>query len=252
MMDEPKASMVEPTNERISLGALLSDTAIMQALGFWIVGDSPLICHAWSHKAKLEMLSKQVGATKTKLARDPEQDFVDSLYKMGEGCYGFPVTGIKKATWACAHKDRGIARTDVQAALWFDAEIVSVRPALAGARCDMPLVRIYGSEPEMREDMGKIGTGMRKTANLIYRAQFTIWAIRVTGNVDPRIVPPHQIAFLVRQAGKAIGLGEWRNEKAGFFGAFHLANPQDEAAWDAFAAGKGPLPQPEYIKQAAE
>lgn len=50
--------------------------------------------------------------------------------------------------------------------------------------CDMPLVRIWGTDPEMREDMVKIGSGMTKTANLAYRAQFTHWAIRVTGEFN--------------------------------------------------------------------
>ena len=31
-----------------------------------IVGDSPLIVHAWSEKAKREMLEKQMKVTKTK------------------------------------------------------------------------------------------------------------------------------------------------------------------------------------------
>ena len=51
---------------------------------FWIVGNTPLIVHAWSQKAKLEMLNKQLKATKAgRDARDPEQDYRNSLYAMG-------------------------------------------------------------------------------------------------------------------------------------------------------------------------
>ena len=241
---KPTQQAAEEKKERIQLGELLSEKEPTQDFIFWIVGDTPIIVHAWSEKAKAEMLKAQAGATRTaKEKRDPEQDFLNSLYEMGEGIYGFPITGVKKAIISCAHKERGIPRSDVMHGLWLDAEVVRVRPALAGAICDMPLVRIYGSEPEMREDMVRIGTGLRKTANLAYRAQFATWAMRITGNVNPLMVPPHALAFLTRQAGTAMGVGDWRNEKGGWFGAFHIATPQEQREWEAFAQGKGPLPK---------
>jgi hypothetical protein len=257
----PAQDDVKPVKASIgSLGALLSENKpIATRFHFWIVGDTPLICHAWSSKAKSEMLGKQAGATRSgKEKRDPEADFIDSLYDMGikdkkgEPTYGFPVTAIKKAILSCAHKDRGVPRSDVMAALWLDAEVVRTRPALAGAVCDMPLVRIYGDRPEMREDMVRIGAGLRKTANLAYRAQFRVWAIRVTGEINPLMVADHQLAFLVRQSGRGIGIGDWRNEKAGVFGAYHLADVKEEELWERFIAGKGPLPVPASYREAAE
>lgn len=236
---------VKLTSERIALGELLSESAPSQDFIFWLVGNTPLIVHSWSEKAKREMLQKQAGATRTaKEKRDPEEDFVNSLYEMGNGVYGFPITAVKKAILSCAHKDRGVPRSDVMSALWLDAEIVRTRPALAGAVCDMPLVRIYGDKAEMREDMVRIGAGPRKTANLAYRGQFRTWAIRVTGSINPLMVAPHQLAFLVRQAGTAVGIGDWRNEKGGWFGAFHMATVDEQREWEKFAAGKGPLPKP--------
>ena len=46
-----------------------------------IVGDTPLIMHAWSEKAKREMLEKQMKVTKTKAkaAKDPIEDFIRSM-----------------------------------------------------------------------------------------------------------------------------------------------------------------------------
>ncbi|MGH2619568.1 MAG: hypothetical protein ACRDHG_03205, partial [Anaerolineales bacterium] len=76
------------------------------------------------------MLESQVGATKpAKEKRDPQADFLASLYEMGDGIYGFPAMGIKKAIVSAAHKDKGIPRTAVQNALWIDADMVRVRPA---------------------------------------------------------------------------------------------------------------------------
>jgi hypothetical protein len=254
---ETAVNSSEPKQE-INLGTLLSTTAMYQPFRVWLIGDTPLIVHAWSEKAKREMLQKQVKATKAgKEARDPHEDFVNSLYEMGEidgkQAYGFPVTGIKNAILSTAHKDKGIARSAVQSALYLDADMVRVRPALAGAICDMPLVRVWGSDPEMREDMVRIGSGLNKTANLAYRGQFTYWGIPITGRVNSSVVTLQALAFLVLEAGVGIGLGEWRNEKKGIFGGFHLANLEEQAAWEKFASGKGPLPvRDDGYRQAAE
>ncbi|MBP30441.1 hypothetical protein [Methylobacterium sp.] len=236
-----------------SLASALSQKPKFKTFSVWLVGDTPLITHAWSQKAKLEMLQKQVGATKGgKEKRDPEADFVSSLYDMGDGQYGFPATGIKNCILSAAHKDKGVPRSMVQTALWLNADMTRVMPALAGAICDMPLVRIYGSKPEMREDMVKVGSGLNKVASLAYRAQFTVWGIRFTGRFNSSVLQADQIAFLIAEAGVAYGLGEWRNERKGMFGAFHLAEAEEEKGWDAYAAGKGPMPLPAAYQMAAE
>ncbi len=237
-----------------SLSALMSKKANFKNFSVWVVGDTPIITHAWSQKAKTEMLQKQVKATRGggKEARNPEADFVSSLYEMGDDFFGFPATGVKNCILSAAHKDKGIARSAVMSALWINAEMVRVRPALAGAVCDMPLIRIWGTKPEMREDMVKIGAGLNKTANLAYRAQFTIWAMKVTGRFNSDVITPEALAFLIGESGMSSGLGEWRNERKGMFGAFHLADPEEERDWDKFAAGRGAMPVPASYRQAAE
>lgn len=239
--------------EAVSLTKSLSKPTTYKSFSIWLVGDTPLITHAWSQKAKLEMLSKQTKAVKGgKDVRKPEDDFANSLYEMGDGTYGFPITGVKNAIMSSAHKDKGLPRTSVQSAVFLEADMVRTRPALSSAICDMPLARIYGSKPEMREDMVKIGAGMNKTANLAYRAQFTVWALRISGKFNSSVVTDEALGFLIMEAGMASGLGEWRNERKGMFGAFHLAYDDEAEAWDAFRAGKGPLPMPENYRQAAE
>lgn len=70
-----------------------------------LVGDSPFISHAWSDKAKKEMLDKQMKkATKGKDAKNPFMDFCNSLYWLTEkpenptmddvlkAKFGFPVS----------------------------------------------------------------------------------------------------------------------------------------------------------------
>lgn len=228
-----------------SLASLLSKKPEFFNFSFWLVGDTPLITHAWSEKARREMLQKQVKAVKGgKEVRDPEADFTNSLYPMGEKTYGFPAMGVKNAILSAAHKDKGIARSSAMGALWIDAEMVRTRPAFAGSVCDMPLLRIFGSAPEMREDMVKIGSGLSKIANLAYRGQFANWAMRITGRLNSSVLTVEQLAFLVDESGMSSGLGEWRIERRGMFGSFHMANLKEEAEWESFAAGNGTIPIP--------
>lgn len=228
---------------------ILRSKPVFKRATFWLVGTRPIICHAWSKKAKDEMLSKQRKQTKEgKDKRDPKADFISSLYEMGTDkitgkiAYGFPATGVKKAICSIAHKDKGIAKTSVMEAVWIDHEVVRVMPALAEAICDMPLVRIYGSDPEMREDMVRVGAGLNKTASLAYRGQFTNWAMKIGLRFNPVTISPDALGFLFKHAGASVGLGEWRNEKKGVFGAFRPADLLEGRAWEKFSKGEGPLP----------
>lgn len=243
----------DTTEAPISLAAVMSKKPEFKGFNVWLIGDTPLITHAWSEKARREMLGKQVKAPKAgRDARDPQADFVSSLYEMGANSYGFPATGIKNCILSAAHKDKGIARSGVMAALWINAEMVRSRPALAGAICDVPLVRVHGSKPEMREDMVKVGSGLNKTATLAYRAQFTHWALKITGRFNASVLNEEQLAFLIQEAGMSYGIGEWRNERKGMFGAFHLGDMDEQAAWERFATRKGPLPISQHYAAAAE
>lgn len=249
---EPQAAAKAPEG-MITLTSALSKKTTWQRFNTWLVGDAPLICHAWSEKAKREMLAKMVKAVKTaREERNPEEEFLSSLYVVAEGVYGFPVTGLKKALWSYAHKDKGIAKTTVKSELWLDYEIVAQRPALAGAVCDMPLVRIHAPPPRMREDMVRIKGRGGTSANFAYRAQFWPWAIPLTGKYNPEAIPPEVVTFLADGGGRVAGIGDWRPEKNGVFGAFHMASPEEHESWKKFAAGKGPLPAPTDLREAAE
>jgi hypothetical protein len=257
MAKKPTAAPIEPAGDSsesvsVNLAQFLSKKPTFKRFELWLIGDTPLITHAWSHKAKLEMLQKQVKAPKSgKEARDPQADFVSSLYEIGDGVYGFPAMGVKNCILSAAHKDKGIPRSVVQSALWIDSTMARTLSATPGAICDLPLLRIYGSQPEMREDMVRVGSGLNKTASLAYRGQFTTWAFRLSGRFNASVLNEEALSFLIIEAGASYGLGEWRPERRGPFGTFRLASAEESALWDAYAAGKGPLPVNE-LAQAAE
>lgn len=167
-----------------------------------IVGDSPLITHAWATKAKQMMLDKQMKrGTQAKEAKDPERDYEESLYRLPDGSCGFPAIGVKASAIRGA-KGLGMVMTDAKAAFHIDGE----------------LLRING-EPHPREDMVRVGMG---TADIRYRGEFSDWSIDLPITYNARIISAEQIVAMLDAGGFGTGIGEWRPEKDGQFGRFHV------------------------------
>jgi hypothetical protein len=94
------------------------------------------------------------------------------------------------------------------------------------------LVRIIGPEPTMREDPVKIGMG---TSDLRYRGEFFPWAARLQVRFNANVLSPAQILNLINTAGFAVGVGEWRPERGGQSGLFHVAESHELAAFNEVA-----------------
>lgn len=191
-----------------------------------IVGDSPLIVHAWSEKAKRQMLESQMRTTKTKAKdiRDPYADFIGSLYWLTEqpeatpeafekavkagAKWGFPVGAIKQAGNSAAYRLGWVKnQMELRGAYFLSSEYGE-------------MAEIKGSVPEIREDMVRIGMG---TADLRYRAEFKEWHMLLTLEYNASSnLTLEQILNCINAGGYSCGLGEWRPEKDGVFGRFHV------------------------------
>jgi hypothetical protein len=169
-----------------------------------LVGDAPLICHAWSEKAKRQMLNKQMMvASEGKEAKDPQADFESSLYRLPDGGYGFPAIAFKAAAvTACTSLGKSVTKVQARQAFHVVGD----------------MVRIEGT-PTMREDMVRIGMG---TADIRYRGEFREWSCVLTIRYNARVLSDEQIVNLLNTAGFAVGVGEWRPERDGQFGLFHV------------------------------
>lgn len=192
-----------------------------------IVGDSPLIVHAWSEKAKRQMLETQMKATKTKgkTTRDPYDDFVQSLYwlegKPEESTpkafekavkngakWGFPVGAIKQAGNSAAYR-MGWVKNQMQlrGSYFLETEFGD-------------MAEIKGCVPEMREDMVRIGMG---SADLRYRGEFKDWYMDLTLEYNASgDLTLEQIVNVINAGGYTCGIGEWRPEKDGYNGKYHI------------------------------
>jgi len=176
----------------------------LQTVEIKVVGDSPLIMHKWSEKAKKEMLDKQMKKAKQgKEAKNPHQDYLDSLYTLPDGGYCFPAVAFKSAAVsACRNVD--MKMTIARGAFHVIGEMVKIE-----------------GEPRMREDMVRVGMG---TADLRYRGEFPEWSAVLTVRYNANMISVEQIANLFNVAGFAVGVGEWRPEKTGSYGMFHVAD----------------------------
>ena len=202
-----------------------------------IIGESPLIVHAWSEKAKREMLDAQQGkkSGKKKEYKNPVADFIRSMYwldgtphipdgateeeaeqifndAISKGArFGFPAVAIKKAAVSAAYR-QGLTKDKVSAngSFWLNGID------------DVEFVEIESDEPPvMREDMVKIGMG---TADIRYRGEFRNWKCRCRiSYLKDGVFSLENIISMINLGGFCCGLGEWRTEKGGISGAFRVA-----------------------------
>lgn len=169
-----------------------------------LVGDSPLIVHAWSDKAKKEMLDKQMGKARSKKEpKDPHADYEGAFYRLPDGRPGFPTIAFKAAAVNAARQVEGLTMTFLRGAFHTVGELVAIE-----------------GTPRMREDTVRVGMG---TADLRYRPEFTEWAVDLAIRLNTRALTLDQLTHLFNQAGFSVGVGEWRPEKDGRNGMFHVS-----------------------------
>lgn len=190
-----------------------------------IVGDTSLICHAWSHKARREILDKQrKKAKQAKAAKDPEEDFRQSLYEIRSGGYGFPSVAVKAAMITAVTSVGGITKVAARQSFRVIGERADVDAALPGVVIRQNLIRILSGEPMIREDMVRVGMG---TADIRYRGEFWPWVMNFPIGYNANVFSSEQLLNLLNVAGFGVGIGEWRAERNGESGSFHVATEDD-------------------------
>lgn len=192
-----------------------------------LVGDTPLIMHAWSEKAKRMMLEAQMGVSKGKKKepKNPIDDFIRSMYWLSEmptemteegymdaiekgARFGFPVTAFKQAAISAAYR------------MGWAKDKVSLRGAFFIDSDENGMIEIHSDTPTMREDMVKIGMG---TADIRYRGEFANWYADITISYNANgQYSLENIVNIINAGGYVCGVGEWRPEKDGQYGMFHV------------------------------
>jgi len=212
-----------------------------------LIGDSPLIMHKFSHKAQAEMLAKQCKITMPKEAKDPDFQYesgtyyidengaeiddgidmslipegridvfntqvkahIEKIKKLENPMFGMPAVAFK----ACAirgAKSLGLVMADMRGAFHIPTEFVQVH-----------------GERSMRSDMVRISMG---TSDVRFRPEFRTWWATFFITYNAGVVTPHQLLNMFNSGGFSCGIGEWRPEKGGSFGMFHVASEEEKKA----------------------
>jgi len=176
-----------------------------------VIGETPLIMHRWSEKAVKEMLDKQRGVkslTKRE-AKDPQQDYEASMYRMPDGSgFAFPAVAFKSAMVSACREIDGL--TMAQARQLFHVRGLD----------DPEYVRIEG-EPRMRQDTVRVANG---AADIRFRGEFVSWSADMEIDFNAAVLKAEDVANLLAYAGASVGIGERRPEREGnSFGLFKVS-----------------------------
>lgn len=201
-----------------------------------IYGDTPLIVHNWSVKAKQEMLDAQMGKKKGKKKepKNPVYDFVESMYwldgkpsvtqemsveesekvyeefmKNENPRFGFKATAFKQAAISSSYR------------MGWSKDKASIKGAFYIKADEEGMVEIHSDKPVMREDMVRIGQG---TADIRYRGEFRNWYVDLNISYNKNgVYDLDAIINMINAGGYFCGVGEWRPEKDGTNGMYHVA-----------------------------
>ena len=199
-----------------------------------IIGDSSLIVHAWSTKAKIMMLDKMTKkATKAKETRRPVVEFADSLYWLTEkpnldgltdeeaqavlnevipkSKFGFPSRGFKLSVVNGGFQQGALVKSAGGADL--------AKTTARGAFFVLNEFAEINGIPTIREDMVRVGMG---SADIRYRAEFKTWDTTLTIKYNTSAISMEQIINLFNIGGFSNGVGEERPEKDGMHGTYHV------------------------------
>lgn len=199
----------------------------VQYFSLRIVGDLPLICHAWSGKTKKTMIEgQQEKNTKGKEPRRPVVEFADCLYWLTEkpnlkgltdeeaqeklskvipqSKFGFPSTSFKSAAIVGGVSQRIIEKSDtVQQTFYIIGDLVEIE-----------------GNPTIYESVTRDKNG---NAQITYRAKFETWSTNLNIKYNANAISDRQIINLLNAGGFGNGVGDYRiGEKGGKYGAFHV------------------------------
>ena len=179
-----------------------------------VEGDTPLVTHAWSEKAKKMMRDAQQKRSRGKKEpKDPQAEYESAFYRLDDGTPGIPAAAFKAAIIAGARSFDGVTMTLLKQSLYVVGE---------GSE---QLVRIDG-EPEMWESPVRVGQG---TADLRYRPRFFPWSVEFTVRYNTNVLDSSTVVTLLDAGGMA-GVGEWRpsapKSMTGSYGMFRVVREE--------------------------
>src|SRR5688500_11945521 len=217
MSTKPQTS----TTAVIEIDPILTVTA-----DFAIIGRTPMIQNRLAEKARQELLlpkGRKTAADKAMtLKHDPIAEFRASAYILHDTDrpthVGFPSAQIKRAMMDSALRLPGAKKTEI-------AQLVHVENVMT---------ELYGL-PEVFCAITR-SADMNRTPDVRTRAIYPEWAAVVSITYTVPFLTERSVLNLLAAAGQICGIGDWRLQKGGSYGAFRVTDPQNDTKFQQIVA----------------
>lgn len=197
----------------------------------YVVGNAPLIVHAFAEKSRKQMLDKQMKTAKGgRDARDPYAEVEAARYTLPDGTDGFPAVAFKSAAVTACTSLSDVTKVAARQAFRVEGVSMNSGGVLSGAYVRTALVPLVAHPPTIREDVVRL-SGPSRSAEMRYRPEYSAWGVELSVVLNPQVVSIGQLATMFQAAGHGVGVGEFRPERDGDCGTFDVVSQQDFAAF---------------------
>lgn len=181
-----------------------------------IEGVTPLLVHRFGDQAEMSKSTRKIEATNT----DPREEAKRAAYIAGDGTYYFSAFAVPRAMAASGanHKMRGTRKT-----------LRFVVPSAVRVNTDTITILSGDGPAKLFEvDARPVTIPATKGRVMRYRPRFNQWAAEFEVEIDESQVSIETAHQLLAEAGRSIGIGDFRPEKSGPFGQFRVVRFEQE------------------------
>lgn len=190
----------------------------MRDIEFHIVGESPLIMNRFSQKAWRQILLPPIRTNRAErsstLKHNPIEEYRGAVYRNRDP----KRPSLLHLPNGMFHKAIASAALDIPGATKSKIERLTKIPSMN--------IDLFGL-PRLFCAMVR-NSDMNHTPDVRSRPVFERWACKIVVRYVVGILTERTIANLLAAAGKIVGVGDWRGEKGGPYGAFRVAEEDDE------------------------
>ena len=197
----------------------------------YLIGNAPLIVHAFPEKARKSMLDKQMKDAKGgRDARDPMAEYEASRYILPSGKDGFPAVGFKNAAVTACTSLSDVTKVAARQAFRVVGQVMNAPGVLDGSLQRTALVPLVAGTPTIREDVVRL-SGPSRASEMRYRPEFYPWGVELQVILNPQVISIGQLGSMFQAAGHGVGIGDYRPERNGDCGTFDLVGKSAFAKW---------------------
>jgi|SRR5882762_9408135 len=187
----------------------------MKLIDVEIRGITPLLIHRFQESTEA---SRQTRGTMVQ-DRDPREEATRAAYIAADGTYYFSAFSIPAAMGNAGsnHKMKGSRKTlryIVPSAVRVTTDVITI---LNGA----------GPATHFEVDARPVTIPATKGRIMRYRPRFNIWGAKFSLSLEDTMLTIESAQQLLEEAGKTIGIGDFRPEKRGPFGTFRVISFQE-------------------------